>query len=60
MPSEITDLLTYLFTEVLDGRNAHLTDGVQRALGRSPRSFRSYAQSTAGSGVWTAVAEVAR
>jgi hypothetical protein len=22
-----------LFTEVLDGRNAHLTDGVQRALG---------------------------
>ena len=25
--------LTYLLTEVLDGRNAHLSDGVQRALG---------------------------
>jgi uncharacterized protein YbjT (DUF2867 family) len=34
--------LTYLFTEVLDGRNASLTDGVQRALGRSPKNFQQY------------------
>src|SRR5262249_58936910 len=31
VPSEGIDLLTYLFGEVLDGRNAHLADGVQRA-----------------------------
>jgi uncharacterized protein YbjT (DUF2867 family) len=45
-------LLTYLFTEVLDGRNAHLTDGVQRALGREPRDFTDYAREAAASGVW--------
>ena len=44
--------MTYLFTEVLDGRNAHLADGVQRALGREPRDFRDYARATAATGVW--------
>ena len=43
VPGEVIDLLTYLFSEVLDGRNAHLTDGVQRALGREPRDFADYA-----------------
>jgi hypothetical protein len=28
VPPEFTVLPTYLLTEVLDGRNAHLTDGV--------------------------------
>ncbi len=27
-------LLSYLFGEVLDGRDAHVTDGVQHGLGR--------------------------
>lgn len=36
-------LLSYLFGEVLDGRNAATADGVQRALGRPPRSFARYA-----------------
>jgi len=45
-------LLTYLFSEVLDGRNAHLTDGVQRALGREPRDFAHYARDAAAAGVW--------
>jgi hypothetical protein len=40
----------YLFTEVLDGRNAYLTDGVQRALGRAPRDFADYARRAAASG----------
>ncbi|MDQ3237432.1 MAG: NAD(P)H-binding protein, partial [Actinomycetota bacterium] len=31
VPPEFTALLTYLFTKVLDSRNAHLTDGVRRA-----------------------------
>jgi hypothetical protein len=44
--------LTELFTEVLDGRNAQLAEGIQRALGRQPRDFSDYAQQTAASGVW--------
>lgn len=52
VPKEVIDLLTYLFNEVLDGRNAHLTDGVQRALGREPRDFQEYARVTADTGVW--------
>ncbi len=52
VPGEVIELLTYLFTEVLDGRNAHLADGVQRALGREPRDFTDYARDAAASGVW--------
>jgi uncharacterized protein YbjT (DUF2867 family) len=43
-PEDVVWLITYLFTEVLDGRNASLADGVQRALGREPRSFADYAR----------------
>ena len=43
-------LLKYLFSEVLDGRNAHVVD--QRALGRPPRDFRDYAREAAATGVW--------
>ncbi|WP_088328315.1 NAD(P)H-binding protein [Lacimicrobium sp. SS2-24] len=39
---EFIAALTYLFTEVLDGRSEFLTDGVQRALGREPKSFNQY------------------
>jgi uncharacterized protein YbjT (DUF2867 family) len=52
VPAEYVWLLTYLFTEVLDGRNAYLTDGVQRALGREPRDFADYAREAATTGVW--------
>ncbi|MGI9111009.1 MAG: hypothetical protein ACR2GT_02210 [Gaiellaceae bacterium] len=45
-------LVRYLFTEVLDGRNARLADGVQRALGRDARDFRDYAERAAATGVW--------
>ena len=37
-------MLHYLFTEVLDGRNANLADGVQQALGRAPTSFKTFLQ----------------
>lgn len=37
-----------------DGRNARLTDGVRRALGREPRDFGDYAREAAASGVWDA------
>jgi uncharacterized protein YbjT (DUF2867 family) len=52
LPDDIAWLLNYLFSEVLDGRNAHLTDGVQRALGREPRDFSDYTRRTAATGVW--------
>lgn len=52
MPSEQIELLDYLFTTVLDGRNAQVTDGVQRALGRPARDFRDYARAAAARGAW--------
>jgi len=51
-PREVVWMLDYLFSTVLDGRNAHLTDGVQRALGREPRDFSAYAQDVVEAGVW--------
>ena len=44
LPDGMVQLVDYLFNEVLDGRNASLGDGVQRALGRPPRDFRSFLQ----------------
>ena len=58
VPREFIELLRYLFGEVLDGRNAHPTDGVQRALGREPRDFREYAQDTAARGAWGATSRI--
>jgi hypothetical protein len=54
--SELVSLLTNLFSEVLDGRNAQLADGVQRAFGREPRDFTDYARETVATGVWNGVA----
>jgi uncharacterized protein YbjT (DUF2867 family) len=53
VPPELVELLTYLFSEVLDGRNARLEDGVQRALGREPRDFTDYARDAAANGAWS-------
>ncbi|MFU8876231.1 NAD(P)H-binding protein [Micromonospora sp. SL4-19] len=55
VPAEVVELLTYLFTTVLDGRNAQLADGVQRALGRPPRDFADYAKDAATTGIWDGV-----
>ena len=49
-------MLDYLFTTVLDGRNAYLTDGIQRAVGREPKDFADYAREVAATGQWRAVA----
>ena len=54
MPAEITWLLNYLFSTVLDGRNAQVCDGVERALGRAPADFTEFAQRIAATGVWDA------
>jgi uncharacterized protein YbjT (DUF2867 family) len=51
-PADITWLLNYLFETVLDGRNAYLCDGVQRALGREPADFSEFARRIANRGSW--------
>jgi uncharacterized protein YbjT (DUF2867 family) len=56
VPAEFVGLLTYLFGEVLDGRNSHLTDGVRRAVGREPKDFADYARDAAATGVWSEAA----
>jgi uncharacterized protein YbjT (DUF2867 family) len=56
VPPEFLSFLTYLFGTVLDGRNAYLTDGVQRALGREPKDFSEYARDAAVTGVWSKAA----
>lgn len=52
LPPDLVTLIGYLFTEVLDGRNASVTDGVTRALGRPARDFADYVRDTAATGVW--------
>jgi uncharacterized protein YbjT (DUF2867 family) len=54
VPADVISLLRYLFAEVLDGRNASLADGVQRALGRPARDFREFARRAAADGAWSA------
>ncbi|SDM18723.1 NmrA family NAD(P)-binding protein [Maricaulis salignorans] len=49
-------LLDYLLATVLDGRNARLGDGVQRALGRPPADFIDFARDAARSGAWSMAA----
>jgi len=56
MPPEFAEL----FNDVLDGRNAHLADGVQRALGRPPKDFADYAREAAATGVWTGTGPAVR
>lgn len=52
IPESFVSLVGPLFTEVLDGRNEYLADGVLGALARAPRDFREYARDTAASGLW--------
>ncbi|MAX23176.1 MAG: NmrA family transcriptional regulator [Phycisphaeraceae bacterium] len=59
LPEDMVWLLSYLFTEVLDGRNARVCDGVQRALGRPAKDFADFAKSAANSGVWDRESAVA-
>lgn len=51
-PKDVVWMLDYLFSTVLDGRNAYLCDGVQRALGRAPKDFAGYARDVAATGLW--------
>jgi uncharacterized protein YbjT (DUF2867 family) len=52
LPDDFADGLAGVFTEIMDGHNSYLTDGVQWALGRAPRDFSEYLQAVAATGVW--------
>ncbi|MBB6486552.1 uncharacterized protein YbjT (DUF2867 family) [Rhizobium lusitanum] len=54
LPQEVTDLLRELFTQVLDGRNSPVMDGVSQILGRPAKDFSTYAHETAATGIWSA------
>ncbi|MFF2363414.1 NmrA family transcriptional regulator [Streptomyces sp. NPDC058122] len=54
VPAEEAGFLVDLFESLLDGRNAHLTDGVRTILGRAPRDFGDFAREAAAAGVWKA------
>lgn len=48
----MADLVTMIMRETMDGRNAVLADGVERALGRPPRDFADYCRDAAAAGAW--------
>ncbi len=52
----VADVFTQIARETLDGRNAFVADGVERALGRKPRDFAEFAQTAMTAGAWPAVA----
>lgn len=52
----VADVFTAIARETLDGRNAHVSDGVMRALGREPRHFTEFARTAAKSGKWSVAA----
>jgi len=52
----VADVFTAIARETLDGRNARLSDGVVRALGRPPRDFADFAAAAARAGAWSTAA----
>ena len=52
VPETFIWLIDYLFTEVLDGRNASVTNDTEKVLGRKAKDFSEYAKETAASGIW--------
>lgn len=53
LPPEEAAGIGALFDDILDGRNAHLADGVREALGREPRDITEYAARATARGAWT-------
>ena len=51
-PEEAVWLMDYLFGRILDGRNAYVTDGVQKVLGRAPKDISAFAREVALTQTW--------
>ncbi|MEV7073352.1 NAD(P)H-binding protein [Streptomyces sp. NPDC093990] len=54
VPEAEVGALVEAFEQLLDGRNAHLSDGVRDVLGRAPRDFAEFAREAAAAGTWKA------
>lgn len=52
LPEDYIWLIQYLFTEVLDGRNASLAHDIEKVTGSKPRSFKTYATQAHAGGAW--------
>ncbi|MCE7045914.1 NmrA family NAD(P)-binding protein [Streptomyces purpurascens] len=52
LPPEEVAAMTAIFDTLLDGRNAHLEDGVREVLGRAPRAFADFVREEAAAGTW--------
>ena len=51
-PESFVEAMDYLFSDVMDGRNAYTTDDVQRALGRPAKDFSDFAREVAATSTW--------
>ncbi|MDQ0764747.1 NmrA family NAD(P)-binding protein [Streptomyces canus] len=52
VPPQEAEALVEAFAQLLDGRNAYLSDGVRQILGREPRDFADFAREAAAAGTW--------
>ncbi|WP_328751337.1 NAD(P)H-binding protein [Streptomyces sp. NBC_00285] len=52
VPEAAAGALVEAFEQLLDGRNAYLSDGVREVLGREPRDFGDFARDAAAAGTW--------
>jgi len=52
VPEDHIWLVNYLFEQVLDGRNSHITPDIEKVLGRKAKDFAAYAKETAKTGIW--------
>lgn len=53
VPDALAAFYVELMQMTLDGRNARVTDGVERALGRPARDFDDYVREAARAGAWS-------
>ncbi|WP_428526169.1 NAD(P)H-binding protein [Roseibium sp.] len=51
-PAEDAAFVAGLVAEILDGKNASTADGLQRALGRKPRTFAQFTEDAHAAGCW--------
>lgn len=51
-PPEDAEFVATLVAEILDGKNANKSDGLQRALGREPRGFAEFIKAAQTQGCW--------
>lgn len=52
-PGEVAHHIAEVIALALDGRNASVTDGVERVMGRPATDFADYARTAAAAGAWT-------